>query len=233
MPAHQATHETKPAAESWESTGLVFKDREDAARRLAGRLAHYRGQRPLVLGIPRGAVPMAAVIANALDGDLDVVLVRKLRAPGNPELAIGAVDEQGRVMLDPSAHDFADDAYIADETETQLATLRERRRAYSRPAASVTGRLVIVVDDGIATGSTITAALRAIRAGKPARLVAAVGVASPHILTQLRAEADEIVCVGAPALLFAVGSHFVEFPTVTDDEVTAILRSQGFAAPRS
>lgn len=205
---------------------LPFLDRADAARALAEKLAPYRGQRPLVLAIPRGAVPMGRIIADALDGELDVVLVRKLGAPGNPELAIGAVDESGQRFIAAHAEQFhVPDHYLEQETRAQLKTLQRRRAEYTPAHApsDPAGRVVIVVDDGVATGSTMIAALRAVRARKPKRLVAAVGVAPPETLERLRPEADDIVCLAAPAYFYAVGQFFRDFPQVDDREVIALL----------
>jgi predicted phosphoribosyltransferase len=209
---------------------MVFHNRAHAAGLLASSLEKYRGRRPLVLAIPRGAVPMGSIIAKALDGDLDVVLVRKLRAPENPELAVGSIDEKGRVYLDPDTRRLCTPEYLESEKLTQADTLRDRRRMYGRPAVDAAGRIAIVVDDGIATGSTMIAALRAVRAQNPSRLVAAVGVAPAETLLRMRAEADEVVCLDTPAVMFAVGSHFREFPQVSDDEVTAALEASGTGA---
>jgi predicted phosphoribosyltransferase len=203
---------------------MRFRNRDDAAARLAARLAAYRGRHPLVLGVPRGAVPMARVIADALDGDLDVVLVRKLRAPGQPELAIGAVDESGAVVQG-RYFDQVPDEYVREELRTQMEMLRARRERYTRarPAVERAGRIVIVVDDGIATGSSMLSALRAVRAGHPARLVAAVAVAPPRALDRIAAEADEVVCLHTTDDFLAVGQFFADFSEVTDDMVVAAL----------
>jgi predicted phosphoribosyltransferase len=205
---------------------MAFENRAEAGRLLAQRLSKYRGQRPLVLAIPRGAVPMGKIVADELDGELDVVLVRKLRAPQNPELAVGSIDETGAVYLDPETRDLWTDAYLEAEKRTQLDTLRHRREMYAETGSpiDVAGRVVIVLDDGIATGSTMIAALRAVRARNPARLVAAAGVASADALRLMAREADEVVCVETPAVLYAIGYHFRDFGQVTDDEVVATLR---------
>ena len=205
---------------------MAFENRAEAGQMLARHLDKYRGQHPLVLAIPRGAVPMGKIVADALGGELDVVLVRKLRAAQNPELAIGSLDETGSVYLDPDARDLWDERYLEGEKKTQLATLRRRRRMYE-PAASpidAAGRIVIVLDDGIATGSTMIAALRAVRARHPAKLIAATGVASAEALRLIGREADEVVCLETPEILYAIGYHFRDFSQVSDEEVVATLR---------
>jgi predicted phosphoribosyltransferase len=203
---------------------MRFKNREEAATRLAGRLSGYRGQNPLVLGVPRGAVPMARIIADALGGDLDVVLVRKLRAPGQPELAVGAVDETGAVS-EGRYFDLASDEYLRGEIRTQQEILRKRRELYTRaqPAIDPAGRVVIIVDDGIATGSSMLSAIRSVRARKPRRVVVAIGVAPSESLARMKAEADEVVCLHSPQEFYAVGQFFEDFSEVTDDMVVAVL----------
>lgn len=205
----------------------MFKDREDAARQLATRLAAYRGQNPLVLAVPRGAVPMGRLLAELLEGDFDVVLVRKLRAPYQHELAIGAVDEAGWTTIAPYAMSTgADQDYIAEEKHHQLQILRARRVMYSplRTPVDPSGRTVIVVDDGLATGATMTAALHGLRQRHPLRLVCAVPVSSPEALEKIRSMADDVVCLLAPPDFQAVGQFYRHFPQITDDEVTALLR---------
>lgn len=204
---------------------MVFENRAQAARMLAARLQPWRGQRAVVLAIPRGAVPMGRIIADDLQGDLDVVLVRKLRAPFNPELAIGSIDEAGAVYLDPDTTHLWDARYLEKEEQEQLRMLAWRRRMYApaRPPVAVENRVVIVLDDGIATGSTMIAALRAIRARHPARLIAATAVAPADTLERIRQEADEVVCLEVPRMMFAIGSHFRDFGQVSDDEVVGLL----------
>jgi predicted phosphoribosyltransferase len=206
----------------------MFNDRLDAADRLAQELAIYRNQRPLVLAIPRGAVPMARRIAERLHCDFDVVLVRKLRAPGQPELAVGSVDEQGWTYVAPfAASAGATPAYLEEEKQRQLDTIRKRRKQYTplRPHIAAAGRVVIVVDDGLATGATMIAALHGLRQQNPARLICAVPVAPPDTLVKVRPLADEVVCLESPAWFQAVGQFYRNFDQVEDEDVIALLRA--------
>ena len=207
-------------------TSVPFESRADAARQLAQALAHYRGRNPLVLAIPRGAVAMGRLLADELGGELDVVLVRKLRAPGSPEFAVGAVDESGWTYIaDYAEREGADAAYLERERQLQLATLRKRRSQYTpaRPPIGAEGRIVIVVDDGLATGASMIAALHAARAKQPQRLICAVPVAPPDSLELVQPLADEVVCLAAPAGFRAVGQFYRHFPQVEDEEVVALL----------
>lgn len=206
---------------------MQFQSREHAARLLAVRLsADYKNKKALVCAIPRGAVPMAKVIADAIGGELDVVLVRKIGHPSQPELAIGAIDERGNVFLSDYASEIEAE-YLEAEKKRQLEILRQRRARYTprRTPIDVHDRIVIVVDDGIATGSTMTAALRAIRAEKPKELVAAVAVASMAAARALSDEADHVVCLKMPAEFYAVGQFFKDFTQVSDEEVIETLRN--------
>ena len=210
----------------------MFRDRLQAAERLADALAPYHGTHPLVLAIPRGAVPIGAVIAQRLEGDLDLVLVRKLHAPGAPEFAVGAVAEAGWTYVAPHASAVgATASYLEEQKEDQLQELARRRQLYTpgRGPADAAGRVVIVVDDGLATGATMVAALHAVRERRPRRLVCAVPVASREAVQLVGKYCDEVVCLDAPARFAAVGQFYASFPQLEDDEVVALLA----AAPAS
>ena len=212
----------------------MFKDRLQAAEVLAKRLMRYKGQFPLVLAIPRGAVPMGAALADRLEGELDVVLVHKLCAPFQPELAIGAIDESGHASLAPHAASVgATPAYITAEKKRQWQVLRERRLRYSplRAPKALQHRTVIVVDDGMATGATMVAALTAVRRQKPARLVCAVPVASAGALALARPLVDELVCLSVPPLFQAVGQFYEVFNQVEDEEVAQCLQQPSLFGP--
>lgn len=205
---------------------LPFASRTQAARMLADRLAAYRGTHPLVLAIPRGAAPMGRIIADALQADLDVVLVRKLGAPDNPEFAVGAVDESGTMhVAEYAALTGADRRYLKHERARQLQRIGEQRRLYSRGRAPIDpgGRVVIVVDDGLATGETMVAALAAVRRQAPAKLVCAVPVASGDALARVSELADEVVCLLVPLHFAGVGAFYLSFNQIEDAEVTAAL----------
>ena len=206
---------------------MLFHDRIEAGHQLARALHTYQGRSPLILAIPRGAVPMGRALADDLQGELDVVMVRKIGAPYNPEFALGAVDEGGWVYRNPWAGDDSSvRRHIEAESKVQLDVLRRRRAQYTPGRAPVdpAGRIVIVVDDGLATGSTMIAALHALRSRKPARLICAVPVAPPDVLDKIGAYADEVVCLHTPADFQAVGQFYRHFDQVEDEEVIAVLR---------
>ena len=215
-------------------TGLPFHDRPDAARKLASALAGLRGERPLVLAIPRGAVPMARLVADSLGGELDIVLVKKIGAPGNPELAIGSVDEYGTIALNENADWLgADDTYVESEAARLLAEMQSRRVRYlgRAPPTRLAGRTVVVVDDGMATGATMASALRAARRQGPARLVCAIPVASREALALVKPLADDTVCLATPAPFGAVGLYYRDFTQVDDQDVVAALGARDQGAP--
>ena len=203
-----------------------FVSREQAAELLAQELIRYKGRHPLVLAIPRGAVPMGSLIARLLDGELDIVLTHKLCAPMDPEYAIGAIDESGWVYISPlAARAGISPSYLEREKERQLDSLKHRRirfKSGKKPAA-VKGRIAIVVDDGLATGATMIAALHAIRAREPARLICAIPVAPSDTLDRVTELADEVICLQVPADFRSVGQFYQHFPQVEEDEVIRIL----------
>lgn len=213
---------------------MIFADRLDAGERLAKGLAHLAGSECVVLAIPRGGVIVGEVIARELGAPLDVVVPRKIGAPGNPELAIGAVAPGIRV-LDPRMVGAlgVTDRYLDREIAEQEAEIERRQRAYrgGRPPRPVEGRVAIVVDDGVATGSTAVAALRWARARGAERVVLAVPVAPPQSLERLRAEADEVVVLETPQPFLAVGEWYRDFDQTTDEQVvSALARSAGSRA---
>jgi putative phosphoribosyl transferase len=208
---------------------IVYSTREQAGRMLARRLMPHAAHDVVVLGVPRGGLPVAKEVADALGAPLDVVVVRKLGAPGQPELGIGAVvdGDHPRAIFnqDIIEHLGVSDEYIEAEIARQLKEVNRREAAYrgGRTKVPLAGRTVIVVDDGIATGSSIRAALRGVRRQKPKRLILAVPVAPADTIAALRSDADEIVCLETPADFFAVGQFYRDFHQVTDDEVKMIL----------
>ena len=207
---------------------MLFANRDYAARLLLQRLSAYCDKdNPLVLAIPRGAVPMGRIIADGLNGTLDVVLVRKLGHPEQPELAIGAIDEAGNTFFSAWAAEVSA-SYIESEKQFQLGVLQNRRAQYTpmHDAIDPSGRLVIVVDDGTATGSTMIAALRSVRARHPRKLLAAVAVASLPARKLLESECDELVCLECPAEFSAVGQFFNDFSQVSDQEVMDLLSAR-------
>ena len=205
---------------------MMFHDRNEAAILLAEQLKDYQGKNPLILAIPRGAVPMAKIIADQLDGEFDVVLVRKLRAPDYPELAIGSIDESGWTYIaDHAASVGADSEYIEAERQQQIATIKQRRAQYTpvRPPIDPAGRVVIVIDDGLATGATMISALHGLRSRKPARLICAIPVSPPETLRKIQPLADQVVCLDTPDNFRAVGQFYVNFPQVEDEEVIKVF----------
>lgn len=204
----------------------MFRDREEAGRRL-GALLEQRGYaQPLVLGIPRGGVVTAAAVADVLGAPLGVIVARKLRAPGQPELAIGAVTADGTAWINEESARLthASTAYLTEEIRRQAEAAREREAQFDghrRPSAA--GRTAIVVDDGIATGATALAAVRAMKAEGAAKVVMAAPVAAPSSADMLRTEADEVVCLIEDPDLYAVGQYYQDFEQVSDGEVAAIL----------
>lgn len=210
----------------------MFRNRAEAALILARRFKGRELRDPLVLAIPRGGVVTGAVLARELDAELDVVLARKLRAPGQPELAIGSIAEDGQVYLNPFVKRFLDleEGYLAGERAHQLGEIARRKALFRaiRPQAPLKGRSVIVTDDGIATGATMIAALEVARTRQPFELIVAVPVASPDRLEEIRRRCDEVICLLAPSRFGAIGEFYEDFSQVEDSEALDLLRA---AAP--
>lgn len=215
---------------------MIFRDRQDAGRRLARLLSRY-GKKPdvLVLALPRGGVPVGFEVAAALEAPLDVFLVRKLGAPGQPELAMGAIASGGLRVLDRNlvARLGVSAAEVAQVEARELRELERRERAYrgDRPAPRVGGRTVILVDDGVATGASLKAAIGALREQDPAAIVAAVPVAPPSTRRALEALADDVVCVATPEPFLAVGNFYDDFGETGDEEVRELLARAARRAP--
>lgn len=211
------------------SVHLPLSNRRSAGRLLAERLQRFRQEHPLVLALPRGGVPVAHEVAAQLGAQLDILLVRKIGAPGHPEFGIGAVidGENPQILLnqDMLSQVPVGEAYIKQEATRQLQEIERRRDQYlgDREPIPVTGRTVIVVDDGVATGSTVRIALRAIRQKRPAKLILAVPVGASDSLRTLTSECDEVVCLAMPEPFRAVGAHYANFDQTTDDEVRRLL----------
>jgi putative phosphoribosyl transferase len=206
----------------------AFADRRDAGRRLATALANVEGRDPLVLALPRGGVPVGFEVAQALKAELDVLLVRKIGAPSDPELGLGALvdgDPPELVLNEEMVRAVAPKAaYIERERQRQLIEIERRRRLYGRSGrAAVAGRTVILVDDGIATGGTARAALAALKRRHPGRVILAVPVAAEGSLEPLRPSCDDIVCLLTPSTFRAVGEHYGDFTQTTDEEVVRLL----------
>jgi len=211
--------------------GVLFNDRHDAGRVLASQLARFRGRADLVLALPRGGVPVAHEVAAALQVPLDVFVVRKLGVPGQEELAMGALASGGvRVLNRDVVNALAIPAETIDAvTRQEQAELERRERLYrgDRPPVEVEGKTVILIDDGLATGSTMRAAAAALRARNAGKIVVAVPVAAQAACDELRGEVDEVVCAMTPTRFLAVGEWYKEFGQTSDDEVCALLRAAG------
>jgi putative phosphoribosyl transferase len=206
---------------------MQFLDRRDAGRQLAGELMGYIDERPVIVALPRGGVPVGVEVARVLAAPLDILAVRKLGAPGNPELGVGAVAEDGTGVLDPrSANALGMTQAVLDATvEREAQELRRRVARYrnGRAPIAVRGRTVIVVDDGLATGLTGLAAIRSLRKRGALRIVLAVPVGSRESVSMLDREADRVVCLMIPRRLFGVGTWYRDFTPVSDEQVLALL----------
>lgn len=208
---------------------MRFRDRSDAGRRLAERLSTVDTDNTVVIALPRGGVPVGAVVAEELGLPLDVILVRKVGAPLQPELAVGAVTDGDEMRLTIN-RDIQRELGLSDEEIEQLARrqlpeIERRRETYysGRSPTPLSGKTVIVVDDGVATGATVNSALRLIRAQKPARLILALPVAPADTIAKLEEHADEVICLQTPSPFYAVGAHYADFSQVSDEEVISLL----------
>jgi predicted phosphoribosyltransferase len=212
-----------------EVTASIFADRKAAGEQLAESLIEYKDRDALVLALPRGGVPVAFELAKALNAPLDVILVRKIGAPGQPELAAGAVVDGGspETVINEDVKDALgiEDSYIEEESARQLAEIERCRKLYigDRSRPEIAGKTVIVVDDGIATGATVRAAVHAVRRRSPERLVLAVPVAPPDSVESLRGEVDELICLHTPTLFGAISLYYNEFHQLDDEEVASLL----------
>lgn len=207
----------------------MFRDRTEAGQQLAAALAKYKADDCIIYALPRGGVPVAYEVAKSLGAPLDIILVRKLAAPFEPELALGAIVDgpEPEIVLNDEivAHLHPTEELLRQAAERELKEIRRRRQIYlcGHEPLSAKGRNIIVVDDGLATGATARAALRALRRQGPKRIVLAVPVGPPDVVEDIRAEVDDLVCLSLPADFNAVGAHYRDFPQVSDAEVVALL----------
>lgn len=204
-----------------------FADRRAAGKALARRLSHYRDEpNLLVLGLPRGGVPVAWEVAHALNAELDVLVVRKLGLPQQPELAMGAIASGGARVLNPEVAAYSNATQIAEVTEAEQRELTRRETRYrgDRPPLQVENRTVMIIDDGLATGATMEAAVTALRSLQPAQLVVAVPVAPDDAVRRLEVLCDQVICLQVPAYFSSVGQWYEEFGQTSDDEVSELLR---------
>lgn len=208
---------------------LIFANREAAGVQLAERLVEYKDRDPVVLALPRGGVPVGLEVARALNAPLDLILVRKIGVPGQPELAVGAVVDGGSPEIvineDIKGPLGIEDSYIEEESARQLAEIERRRKLYigDRLRPEIAGKTAIVVDDGIATGATVRAAVHAVRRRSPSRLVLAVPVAPLDSAETLRGEVDDLVCLQTPAPFIAISLYYAEFHQLEDTEIVDLL----------
>jgi putative phosphoribosyl transferase len=210
---------------------LPFRDREQAGKALAAAMKNLAGEDVIALAIPRGGVVVGNEVAKALGAPLDVIVTRKIGAPGEPEYALGAVTQNGEVILDEQAVRMlgVGKDYIDREAASQWAEVKDRMKRFrgDRPLPSLNGKVVVIVDDGIATGNTVLAAIKSVRTQHPKSVIVAVPVGPPDTIAKIAREADRVVCLETPEPFFAIGQFYSEFPQVEDDEVRRILDARG------
>lgn len=204
----------------------MFENRIDGAVKLARELKKEKWENPIVVALPRGGVPMGDVIAQALDVELEIVVPRKIGARGHEEYAIGALVEDGEVIWNEKERAAADENWVKEAVEKERQEAKRRREVYGlgKPKKSFTDRDVILVDDGIATGHTMRAAISSIKSEKPKSITVAVPVAPPDIVKDISKIVDKIICLEQPMLFMAVGAHYQDFPQTTDEEVVEIMK---------
>ncbi|MDG6923297.1 MAG: phosphoribosyltransferase [Nitrososphaerota archaeon] len=212
---------------------MIFRDRKDSGMRLAQALKELKGKNPIILAIPRGGVPVAKEIADFLDCEMDLIITRKVGAPGNPEFAIGSVTQDGELITD---REFATsygvgESYILEESKRQAKLIKDRLKKFrgDKPYPSLENRIVVIVDDGIATGYTIRAAVQSIKRKNPALLIIAVPVAPRETIEELQSEVDRVVCLSTPEIFYAIGEFYENFEQVEDEEVVKILKASDSA----
>lgn len=204
---------------------MRFKNRDEASYLLLEKLNEYKGKKPFVLGIPRGALPMAKIIAEGLEGDLSTVLVHKIPAPGNEEFAIGSIGLSGNIHLMPYAHQMnISESFIQNQAAKQLQVLKQRQKQYGLEDPNYKDRIIIIVDDGIATGATVLAAIAEVRSQDPQKVIVASPVAAQDSAEKIREIADEVVILLEPDSFYAVGQFYEDFSQVSDEEVINILK---------
>jgi len=210
-----------------------FKNREEAGKKLAEKLLEYRGKATIIFAIPRGGVVTAYEIAKVLDAPLDIIIPRKIGAPGNQELAIGAVTEDGTTILNTHLVTILgiSDAYIASEKIKQIEEIKRRVKTYRGEylPTNIEGKIVILVDDGIATGATVRAAIHSLLKGKPSSIVVAIPVGPPDTIKELKQEVDKLICLVSYDPFYAIGQFYADFSQVPDRDVIVLLKKRKFA----
>lgn len=204
---------------------MLFKNRIDAGQKLADALIKYKGEDVIVYALPRGGVIPGYEIAKRLNAPLDLIITRKIGYPGNEECAVCAVAEDGDMICDSSGADLIDPQWLQENAEKEMREAKRRREAYlkGRTPLAVTGKIAIIVDDGVATGLTLLLAVQELKHSNPKKIVVAVPVSSTIAADKIRREADELAVLDTPANFYAVGAHYESFPQLTDDEVMTIM----------